>query len=88
MQEMHAKNKGLALRDLRRSYSEIRHDIDSRLLGFEALWKNAEDEEIFIELVFCLFTPQSKAKSCWAEKTLPVYLVTRCASWGWRAHFN
>jgi N-glycosylase/DNA lyase len=32
---------------------------------FDNIWKNATEEEIFAELVFCLFTPQSKAVSCW-----------------------
>jgi N-glycosylase/DNA lyase len=29
------------------------------------IWENADDEKLFIELSFCLFTPQSNAKSCW-----------------------
>jgi len=33
---------------------------------FDAVWKNGTEEEIFSELVFCLFTPQSKAVLCWA----------------------
>jgi N-glycosylase/DNA lyase len=33
---------------------------------FYNVWKNGTDEEIFAELVFCLFTPQSKAVICWA----------------------
>jgi N-glycosylase/DNA lyase len=33
---------------------------------FSNVWKNATEEEIFTELVFCLFTPQSKAVPCWS----------------------
>lgn len=33
---------------------------------FEDVWGNATEEEIFAELVFCLFTPQSKAVLCWS----------------------
>jgi len=33
---------------------------------FRAVWESGTDESVFRELVFCLFTPQSKAKSCWA----------------------
>jgi N-glycosylase/DNA lyase len=33
---------------------------------FGSVWKNATEEEIFTELVFCLFTPQSKAVPCWS----------------------
>jgi N-glycosylase/DNA lyase len=40
--------------------------IENREKHFYEIWKNGTDEEIFMELVFCLFTPQSKAVSCWA----------------------
>ncbi|MDR3071536.1 MAG: N-glycosylase/DNA lyase [Endomicrobium sp.] len=33
---------------------------------FDYVWKKGTDEEIFAELVFCLFTPQSKATLCWS----------------------
>ena len=45
---------------------EIKDDISSRLEEFSNKWLNGTDEDIFAELVFCIFTPQSKAKSCWA----------------------
>lgn len=34
-------------------------------MDFRRIWKTASDEELFKELVFCLLTPQSKAKTCW-----------------------
>ncbi|MDR3274639.1 MAG: N-glycosylase/DNA lyase [Endomicrobium sp.] len=40
--------------------------ISHREKHFENVWKNGTEEEIFAELVFCLFTPQSKAVICWA----------------------
>jgi N-glycosylase/DNA lyase len=40
--------------------------ISYREKHFDDVWKNATEEEIFTELVFCLFTPQSKAVSCWS----------------------
>jgi N-glycosylase/DNA lyase len=40
--------------------------ISYREKHFGNVWKNATEEEIFAELVFCLFTPQSKAVSCWS----------------------
>jgi N-glycosylase/DNA lyase len=40
--------------------------ISCREKHFGDVWKNATEEEIFTELVFCLFTPQSKAVSCWS----------------------
>ena len=44
---------------------EIKDDISSRLEEFSKKWLDGTDEDIFAELVFCIFTPQSKAKSCW-----------------------
>jgi N-glycosylase/DNA lyase len=40
--------------------------ISQREKHFDDVWKNGTDEEVFAELVFCLFTPQSKAVTCWA----------------------
>jgi N-glycosylase/DNA lyase len=39
--------------------------ISLREKHFDTVWKNGNEEEIFSELVFCLFTPQSKAVLCW-----------------------
>jgi len=45
--------------------------IESRLSEFVEIFKKGSDTDIFHELVFCLLTPQSKAKSCWnAVQTL------------------
>lgn len=41
-------------------------DITARLDEFHNLWERGTDQDIFAELAFCLFTPQSKARSCWA----------------------
>lgn len=40
--------------------------IDSRLAEFVEVFRTGNEEQVFSELAFCLFTPQSKAKSCWA----------------------
>ncbi len=40
--------------------------IEKRLGEFVEVFKVGKDNDIFAELVFCLLTPQSKAKSCWA----------------------
>lgn len=40
--------------------------ISQREKHFDDVWKEGAEEEIFAELAFCLFTPQSKAVSCWA----------------------
>lgn len=52
---------------LRKSWLALKDGILKRLDDFRNVWKNGSDEDIFAELVFCLFTPQSKAKSCWSS---------------------
>lgn len=46
-------------------YLPIKPRIEERLQDFARIWETATDEELFRELVFCLLTPQSKAKTCW-----------------------
>ncbi len=54
-----------ALEELRDLYSEKRNAIHQRLREFrEILDRN--DDDVFAELCFCLLTPQSSAKTCWA----------------------
>jgi N-glycosylase/DNA lyase len=53
-------------RDIKRDYVEVMPRIEKRLGEFRAAWRDFSEEELFAELAFCLFTPQSKAKSCWA----------------------
>lgn len=45
------------------SYAEKRNEIENRLKEFRAV-KNKSEKEIFAELVFCILTPQSKARAC------------------------
>lgn len=45
-------------------YSEIKPKINSRLSEFKQLWDEGSELDLYCELVFCLFTPQSKAKVC------------------------
>ncbi len=40
--------------------------IDRRLAEFRRLGREGSEEDIFAELAFCLLTPQSKARVCWA----------------------
>jgi N-glycosylase/DNA lyase len=51
--------------ELRDLYAPVKPQIESRLAEFSQIWEKASDEELFCELVFCLLTPQSKAKTCW-----------------------
>ncbi len=49
-------------------YHLIKEKVDIQLKSFDYLKENGSEEEIFIELVFCLLTPQSKARM--AEQTI------------------
>ncbi|BDU51135.1 N-glycosylase/DNA lyase [Haliovirga abyssi] len=43
------------------------HDIFiNRIEDFKNKWKFGTDKDIFIELAFCVLTPQSKARSAWS----------------------
>jgi len=49
---------------LKRIYDLKRSEILRRLREFKELWVKGQDEDIFEELAFCIFTPQSKARAC------------------------
>ncbi len=51
-------------KDILKTYSTIKTDIENRIAEFKKIRNNATDKELFYELVFCIMTPQSKAKSC------------------------
>ncbi len=53
------------IEELAKLYLPIKPQIESRLQDFSRIWKEASEEELFRELVFCLLTPQSKARTCW-----------------------
>jgi len=50
-------------------YSKIRSDIIDRISDFDVIYEKASNKEIFIELAFCIFTPQSSARQCWKAVT-------------------
>jgi len=51
------------IRAIRTSIEDV---ILSRLQEFDSVLETMDEESVFAELVFCILTPQSKAKSCWA----------------------
>jgi len=59
----------LAQEDLLEEIQELYHsrkdDITNRLSEFRRKWRTGSEEDLFIELVFCILTPQSKARCCW-----------------------
>jgi N-glycosylase/DNA lyase len=52
-------------KELRAIYKTVQKKIILRLREFDRIWVEGTDNDIFTELVFCLLTPQSKAKACW-----------------------
>ncbi len=46
-------------------FERFREAISKRLSEFKNLWKEASEERLYMEALFCLFTPQSKAVKCW-----------------------
>lgn len=54
--------------DLGNIYEKIKDKVDNQLSKFSYLREKGTEEEIFEELIFCLLTPQSKARM--AEKTI------------------
>ena len=59
------KEEDHSISELKRCYCKIRDAIETRLSEFIEIWASRNDEEIHSELIFCLLTPQAKAKSCW-----------------------
>ena len=52
------------MKEIKEIFYAKQKEINSRLDDFKQVWVR-DDNEIFSELVFCLLTPQSKAKTCW-----------------------
>jgi N-glycosylase/DNA lyase len=54
-----------AVEELQALYGERRGAIHQRLREFREILDH-NDDDVFAELCFCLLTPQSSAKTCWA----------------------
>jgi N-glycosylase/DNA lyase len=57
--------RALSVQELLEIFNPVKEQIKTRLGEFRLIWEKATEEELFRELVFCLLTPQSKAKTCW-----------------------
>ena len=53
----------IKIEELKQAYSTKKTEIKKRLRDFRKVWQE-DDHRIFSELVFCLCTPQSKAREC------------------------
>jgi len=54
------------VQEIKALYGDIENCIKDRLKEFHDKWETGSEEEILSELVFCVFTPQSKAVKCWS----------------------
>lgn len=52
-------------KEIEEIYKKIKPDIKKRLEDFQNIWKNGTNEDIHLELSFCILTPQSKAVNAW-----------------------
>jgi len=59
------ERKRQAIKESKELYPPVKNKIISRLNEFKRIWNRGNEEDIFAELVFCLLTPQSKARSCY-----------------------
>lgn len=50
-------------------YERIKPDIKRRLEDFKEVWMDGNNEDIHVELSFCILTPQSKARNAWSAIT-------------------
>ena len=51
-------------------WKTAKQKISKRINHFKNIFKTVSEEAVFAELAFCLFTPQSKAISCWKAVTV------------------
>lgn len=56
-------------KEIEKIYKEIKPQIKKRLQDFKNIWNNGTNEDIHLELSFCILTPQSKAINAWKAIT-------------------
>jgi N-glycosylase/DNA lyase len=62
---MTTADRSAAAKELRRLYFAVQKTIEARIADFSRLWQKGTEQDLFAELAFCLFTPQSRAVLCW-----------------------
>ncbi len=58
----------IAISELKQFYEKKKDPVQKRLQEFRQILER-DDHDVFAELCFCLLTPQSSAKTCWAAVT-------------------
>lgn len=68
------------IKDLKDLYLPVKGTIEARLEEFNEIWEEGTDKDLFRELAFCLLTPQSRARTCWAaiERMVSKSMLTCC----------
>ena len=64
--------KDAKVNELKEFYKEKEGIISRRVAEFRRLWESGDEVDYFKELIFCILTPQSKAKICW-QKVLELF---------------
>jgi len=60
------QTKPKSVKDLVTLWEKVaKYPIENRVQHYKDVFVNGNDKAIFAELAFCIFTPQSKAVSCW-----------------------
>lgn len=65
LEETKAVEEIKAKEGIQEIYCAKQDKIQARLKEFSRIWEEGDEEDIFAELIFCILTPQSRAKSCW-----------------------
>jgi len=63
--ESRSEIETFSIEELEDIYAPVKGMIEARLAEFRLIWETASEEVLFLELIFCLLTPQSRAKTCW-----------------------
>lgn len=59
---MKAKRKSVVVEDIRAAHRARKKEIRARLNQFHELWRHGSDEQLWEELVFCIFTAGASAR--------------------------
>ena len=59
---MRPKRKPVVVEDIRATHKARRKEIRARLDQFQEVWRRASDEQLWEELVFCIFTAGASAR--------------------------
>lgn len=59
---MRSNRKPVVIEDIRATHKARKKEIRARLDQFRRVWRNGSDEQLFEELVFCIFTAGASAR--------------------------